>query len=1835
MRLLVGLFLVFLSIASFAQPKAKFGANATQGCGFLQVVFIDSSSANIVAWKWDLGNGITSDKQNPGRIFDKPGAYKICLTVTDNNGKTDTKCVDNFINVFAKPEPNFLIDINKGCSPVNVNFKDLSKSANGEIVNWIWDIGGSANLISTTDKSLPIKSTYTQSGLYSMTLTVKDNKGCEASIGKKDLLQVIKNPAITLQKKFLNSCELPWEVDLENVTSDNSTKYTWILGNGVEFIGIKPPIVSFSQKGNYTLKIITQKGECIDTTVYENYVNTNPKKEIGIEKQNFCLGDEVAFTDKSELGADSVKWTFGDGFFSSEKSPKHTYLLPGCFKISLLRFRGNCYDTVVYNCVNIIKTSKPDYTIDNQFTCTVPVTINAKGVSTGTYKWNLIGLSYDELQTNKNSSFNVNKFGNYTMKLVYTSNAGCSYIDSLEVAIKKFEANLPGAFLGGCVPYDVDLGDSVITEIPITKYEWSVATNPPFKSTLKKPKFNLKDIGQFDVNLIVTNLYGCKDTVSRPGYVQGGTPPNVDFLVAPIDECLNVERTFNDKSSANANFWSWDFGDKSTALGSTVKHLYNMPGTYDVSLVAMHNSCAAVKIIPQLIKVKLPVSNYEIKYQCDNPYTILLNNLTLGGDSLYWSIFNGTKRDTIRDSLLNKFTFPGRGKYTLEMYSKNFDSGCEHNRLDTIIITDPIAKYIVDTLKGCVPLTINVSNLSIDADSIEYKYNNLVLANNKLTYDKGGQYQLPTLYVKDIHGCEDSLTLPDKVFVNAIQAKGKYDDIICIPQSTLISSVSKDSFAEINSYKWFLGQDTFFKDSILFEPKVASDYDLKLVVKDEWSCSDSITIKAAIQAILLKPDFTSDSLGCTNLEMLFAPSGDNINTKKYLWEFSDGTIDSVAFPKHKFSDEGAYNVCLTLFDARGCKNTICKDDWVKINDPKADFNGDVLTETCPPLLTHFTNKSSNAISYQWDFGDKSGISFTKDPAHIYLDPDSFDVSLIAIRSNSCRDTLLLKDYIRVLGPRGTFDYKIEGNCTPLKVVFSASTDDYYRYFWDFGNGVIDSSLVLQLKDDKTYSYNSPGVYNPKLVVTDQFGCKRNFTQKPIIVDEIKLDVKIDDNTLCGLPAFPKIINNSTSSTEATYFEWQLINGVDTIIFFDKDISPVLNNFGDYKINLISNADNCIVSLTNPLDISVSPAPVADFTYSNILCQYNKIDAKSSSVIQNGTIQKYNWSVDGKTYSTKDISFLPTQSGDQILQLIVESDKKCTDTISKTINIIPNTKLTPLNDTIICIGESFLLNSNVIAQNNATYTWYENNNKLCSNCPSKLINPNNKAQYIFEAITDMGCVVSDTMVVDIAPVPPPMIDIGKDSTYCKGIKSQLNINNFDNTYTYTWLGSSPSQCEDNCKKLNVVLNSDTTFIAKVTNKYGCRDFDTINIFIENINPDFLINEKFICENANTLLSIKDWNVIKWLDGNNTICNNCNEVSVNPKNDQYFKAIVKSKNQCLYADSIFIKHVSLQSVKVGNDVQVCLGEKVTLSSEGIGNAVWTYNTTVLGNESVVQADPQISGNYLVTYTKDECIIKDSINIEVLTKANITAIGDTICFGDTINVVADGLAEIYEWYINNESVSSEKNYSYSPKLSENLTVIGKRTTCISDTVTVNALVHPFIDYTIEKESYSIYLNTKQVIESIGSNTNNYTYLWSPPFGLNCTTCPNPTIENLQNTTTFFVEITDPNTGCVKEQSIIANLFKECSNSGFIIPNVFKIGSGANGVFKVTSFQPESFVNITVKDRWGNFVFQSNDINNSWDGTFNGCLLEEGVYTYLLNAICLANGEKFQYYGDVTLLK
>jgi len=161
-------------------PSASFGQSCTDlGCSFSDTS--SDSDGLIVSWSWDFGDGNTSTSQSPNHTYLAGGSYTVSLTVTDDDGATDS--TSQTVTVEA---PNTAPSAGFGynCTDLDCSFIDTSSDSDGSIVSWAWDFGDG----STSTAQSPSHS-YAAGGSYTVSLTVTDDNGATGTFSQSVGLQ--------------------------------------------------------------------------------------------------------------------------------------------------------------------------------------------------------------------------------------------------------------------------------------------------------------------------------------------------------------------------------------------------------------------------------------------------------------------------------------------------------------------------------------------------------------------------------------------------------------------------------------------------------------------------------------------------------------------------------------------------------------------------------------------------------------------------------------------------------------------------------------------------------------------------------------------------------------------------------------------------------------------------------------------------------------------------------------------------------------------------------------------------------------------------------------------------------------------------------------------------------------------------------------------------------------------------------------------------------------------------------------------------------------------------------------------------------------------------------------------------------------------------------------------------------------------------------------------------------------------------------------------------------------------------------------------------------------
>jgi gliding motility-associated-like protein len=125
--------------------------------------------------------------------------------------------------------------------------------------------------------------------------------------------------------------------------------------------------------------------------------------------------------------------------------------------------------------------------------------------------------------------------------------------------------------------------------------------------------------------------------------------------------------------------------------------------------------------------------------------------------------------------------------------------------------------------------------------------------------------------------------------------------------------------------------------------------------------------------------------------------------------------------------------------------------------------------------------------------------------------------------------------------------------------------------------------------------------------------------------------------------------------------------------------------------------------------------------------------------------------------------------------------------------------------------------------------------------------------------------------------------------------------------------------------------------------------------------------------------------------------------------------------------------------------------------------------------------------------------------------------------------------------------------------------------------------------------------------------TYVWSPPTGLTCLYCENPDAQPLQDIT-YVIMISDSMNCFHPTDTVHIKVTEEYSLD---VPKAFTPnGDGNNDIIYVRGWGIQSLLEFKIYNRWGECVFESDDMHRGWDGTFKGISQNIDSYAYTVKA-------------------
>jgi len=492
---------------------------------------------------------------------------------------------------------------------------DASASAdpNGEVVAFAWDFGDG-----TTGEGQTASHTYAEVGTYTISLTVKDNKGGVSQL-KQEVRVIINVPPLVdfsvkpaPSKRVLQSLDELAFSDESHDPDGEIVAWAWDFGDGVASEG-QTTSHTYQRGGNYTVTLIVtdDQGELALQTQSLRIIGRHPVARFTFTPEIPNVEKEVTLNASGSFDLDGTivryEWDFnGDGeveLISDQPTTTHAFPEGGDNEV-ILRVIDDDGDVSLpfSRTIHVNGTPVASFQSSNfRPTELEEVTFTDRSADRDgkiiAWRWDFGDGTCSGIPS-PTHAYLADGFYMVTLTVIDDNGAEGSVKAEINVInlppVAKFLAN------GQEVKVEVLTGDPVLFNAStskdqspqgeIVRYEWDLGADGTYEKSTTCPVFthSYADDGTYKVRLRVTDDDGSTALSNLMTVEVNNRPPTSAFDWTPSlpDDAIKVE--FADRSTdpdGEVVSWYWNFGDGSTTTTKNPCHQFPDDGVYTVTLV--------------------------------------------------------------------------------------------------------------------------------------------------------------------------------------------------------------------------------------------------------------------------------------------------------------------------------------------------------------------------------------------------------------------------------------------------------------------------------------------------------------------------------------------------------------------------------------------------------------------------------------------------------------------------------------------------------------------------------------------------------------------------------------------------------------------------------------------------------------------------------------------------------------------------------------------------------------------------------------------------------------------------------------------------------------------------------------------------------------------------------------------------------------------------------------------------------------------------------------------------------------------------------------------------
>jgi PKD repeat protein len=806
-------------------------------------------------------------------------------------------------------------------------------------------------------------------------------------------------------------------VQFQDYSWPTPTTWAWDFGDG-QTSAEQNPLHQFAQTGQYlvTLTIFVAETNCTSTTSWEVWVDSYNYDCQAVFYWNQSWMDPLAveFYDYSWFVPGTWNWQFGDGQFSMEQNPVHTYAEPGIYEVTLTinGADSSCYDQYT----EIIYLEEIPYGCWADF---------------GWYQSGLSTVQFQNFSTPPNSS-TFWDFGDGTSSTEQNPEHVFAGLGVYEVCLTIGDPNTACQDTR-CYEVWVDTTNYIECKADFWYYQmedlkvefqdfsWPMVSSWVWDfgdgqtSAEQNPIHQYAQPGIYPVTLtIFVEETGCTSTTSYEIWVDEFNPDcnAYYYWIQSWADPLTVE--FYDNSWFVPGSWYWQFGDGQVSMEQNPVHSFAEPGIYEVTLTINGADSTCYDQYTEVIYLE------ELPYGCWADFwwyqnglsTVQFQNYSFPPNSTsFWDFGDGTSSTEQNP----EHVYAGLGVYEVCLTIGDPAIGCQDTR--------------------CYEVWVDTSNyIECKADFWYYQMENLTVQfqdyswpqvttwawdfgdgqssaeqNPVHQYAETGIYPVMlTIFIEET-GCTSTAFYEVWVDNYNYGCEAKYFWMPGPQNPLTVEFFDASMYNTPVSWFWDFGDgNTSYEQNPVHTFATEDVYQVCLMISSPDSSCYSQFCSAVYPGGVVPPDCMNDFevFDMGNLTFNFEGFVPSTMPSEFFWDFGDGAAGQGQSVTHTYSEPGSYAVCLTTMSfnpSDSCFFTSCKGVYAGNGSGSMQAGFVMQPDSMNVMVYHFYDTSTgNPIFWMWDFGDGS-TSTEQNPIHEYAATGWYEVCLTII-GNGITDT---------------------------------------------------------------------------------------------------------------------------------------------------------------------------------------------------------------------------------------------------------------------------------------------------------------------------------------------------------------------------------------------------------------------------------------------------------------------------------------------------------------------------------------------------------------------------------------------------------------------------------------------------------------------------------------------------------------------------------------------------------------------------------------------------------------------------------------------------------------